>query len=143
MIWSYGALILRFGGGDEGGGVYLLVRTHTFVTNETDDDCWGEELSKKGRKLAGVFPFSLLDDFACCESLTDRVDLSFHVIARFGLRNKDYEAFYSGYSVSTTADFFYVKVVLLAFLNWLLVGTFIADAFHLVQCVQLVLRRKT
>ena len=86
---------------------------------------------------------SLLDDFAGCESWSDGIDFDLHVVARFGLWDEDYETFDPCDSVTATAGLFDVKLVFLAFLNWLVEGTFKAHAFHLVQFVQLVLREKT
>ena len=88
-------------------------------------------------------PRSLLDDFASCESWSDRIDFDLHTVSRFGLWDENYETLDPCDSVTATASLLDVKLVLLAFLNWLLEGTLIAHAFHLVQCVQLVLRRKT
>jgi hypothetical protein len=72
-----------------------------------------------------------LGDFAGRESWTNRVDLDLHVVARFGLRNEDYETFDPCYSVTSTAGLLDVKFVLFAFLNWLVEGTFKAHVFHL------------
>jgi len=94
-------------------------------------------------KSGGNPPGVLLDDFACGESWTNRINLDLHFIARFGLWNKDYEALDPSYSVSSTASLFDLKLVLLTFLNRLVEGTFKAHAFHLVRFVQLVLREKT
>jgi len=101
-----------------------------------------QEKREKG-KSGGNPPGFLLDDFACGESWTNRVNLDLHFIARFGLRNKDYEALDPSYSVTATASLFDFKLILLTFLNWLVEGTFKAHAFHLVRFVQLVLREKT
>ena len=99
-------------------------------------------IEKNGK--AGGNPTSLLlDDLAGCESGTNRVDSDLHVVARFGLRNEDYEALDPGYSVTSTAGLLDVKFVFLTFLNWLVVGTLKAHVFHLVHFVQLVLREKT
>jgi hypothetical protein len=80
-----------------------------------------------------ILPEFLLDDFAYGESWTDGVDLNLHVVARFGLGDKDHEALDPSDSVTTTARLFDVKLVLLAFLNWLVEGTFKAHAFHLIH----------
>jgi hypothetical protein len=79
-----------------------------------------------------TLPEVLLDDFAYGESWTDGVDFDLHVVARFGCGDEDYEAFDSCDSVTATASLFDVKLILLAFLNWLVDGTFKAHAFHLV-----------
>ena len=85
----------------------------------------------------------LLGDFAYCESGSNGVNFNLHVVARFGLWDEDYEAFDSCYSVTATASLFDVKLVLFAFLNWLVEGMFHAHSFHLIQFVQLVFREKT
>ncbi len=87
-------------------------------------------------------PRCLLDDFACCESWSDRIYFDLHVVTRFGLWDEYYEAFDSSYSVTATAGLFNVKLVLFTLLNWLVEGTFKAHAFHLIHLVQLVLREK-
>jgi hypothetical protein len=78
-------------------------------------------------------PRLLLDNFAGCESWTNGVDLDLHVVARFSLRNEDYEAFDPCDSVTATAGLFDVEFVLLPFLNWLVEGTLKAHTFHLIQ----------
>ncbi len=83
-----------------------------------------------------------MDDFACGESWSDRIDFDLHVVTRFGLWDEYYEAFDSSDSVTATAGLFNVKLVLFALLNWLVEGTFKAHAFHLIHLVQLVLREK-
>ena len=97
---------------------------------------------KKGASCS-VAPSFLLDDFAGCESWTNGVDLYLHLIARFRLGNEDYEAFNPCHSVTTAAGFLDFNFVLLPFFDWLVEGTFIAHAFHLVRFVQLVRRQKT
>jgi len=74
-----------------------------------------------------------LDNFSGCESGSNGVDFDLHFIARFGLWDEDYEALDSCDSVSATAGLFDFEFVFFAFLNWLVEGTFIAHAFHLVQ----------
>jgi hypothetical protein len=90
------------------------------------------------RKLPGC----LLDYFTCGESWSDRIDFDLHVVTRFGLWDEYYEAFDSSDSVTATAGLFDVKLVLLAFLNWLVEGTFETHVFHLILLIQLVLREK-
>ena len=75
----------------------------------------------------------LLDDFTGCESWTNSVDLNLHFIARFRVGDKDYEAFNPCDSVSATARFFDFNFVFFPFFYWLVEGTFIAHAFHLVH----------
>ena len=75
---------------------------------------------------------SLLDDFAGCESWTNGIDFDFHLIARFGLWNEDYETLDSCDPVTASAGLFDFKLVFFAFLNWLVEGTFEAHAFHLI-----------
>jgi len=78
-------------------------------------------------------PRLLLDNFAYGESWTNGVDLDLHVVARFSLRNEDYEAFDPCDSVTATAGLFDVKFVFLSFLNWLVDGTLKAHTFHLIH----------
>ncbi len=75
---------------------------------------------------------SLLDDFACCESWTNGVDLYLHLIARFGLWDKDYEAFDPCDSVTATAGLFDLDFILFPLLNWLVERAF--HTFHLGVC---------
>ena len=74
---------------------------------------------------------TLLDDFACCESWTNGVDLYLHLVARFRLRDEDYEAFDPCDSVAATAGLFDLNFVFLPLLHWLVEGTFITHTFHL------------
>jgi len=74
----------------------------------------------------------LLDDFTGCESWTNGVDLYLHLIARFRVWDKDYEAFNPCDSVTATASLFDFNLVFFPFLYWLVEGTFGAHAFHLV-----------
>jgi hypothetical protein len=104
---------------------------------------WILRTVKRGGKSGGNPPGFLLDDFACGESWTNRVNLDLHMVARLGLWDEDYETLDPSYSVAATAGLLDVKFVFLTFLNWLVEGTFKAHAFHLVQFVQLVLREKT
>jgi hypothetical protein len=99
--------------------------------------------NKKKWKVGVKSPLALLDYFAYCESWSYGVYFDLHVVARFGLWNKDYEAFDPCDSVTATAGLFDVKLVFLAFLNWFVDGTFKAHSIHLIQLVQLVLRDKT
>jgi hypothetical protein len=77
-------------------------------------------------------PRSLLDDFASCESWSNRIDFDLHVVTRFGLWDENYEAFDPSDSVTATAGLFDVKLVFLALLNWFVDGTFKAHLVHLV-----------
>ena len=77
-------------------------------------------------------PRHLLDDFASCESWSDRIDFDLHMVTRFGLWDENYETLYSCDSVTATAGLLDVKFVLFALLNWLVEGTFKAHVFHLV-----------
>jgi hypothetical protein len=60
------------------------------------------------------------------------------VVARFGLWDKDYETFDTRDSVTLTARFFDFKLVLFAFLDWLVERSFKVHAFHFIQFLQLV-----
>ncbi len=86
---------------------------------------------KKKGNFAGLAAKILLDDFACCETWTNGVDLYLYLVARFGLWDKDYKAFDPCDSVTATASLFDLNFVLLAFLYWLVEGAFKAHAFHL------------
>jgi hypothetical protein len=76
----------------------------------------------------------LLDDFACCETWTNGVDLYLHFVARFGLWDENYEAFDPSDSVTATACLFDLNFVFLPLFHWLVEGTFITHTSHLGIC---------
>ena len=89
---------------------------------------------KKEGFARGLAASDLLDDFACCETWTNCVDLYLHLVARLGLRDENYEAFDPCDSVTATAGLFDLNLVFLTLLNWLVEGTFKTHTFHLGVC---------
>ncbi len=110
---------------------YDVSTTHTIGSIRNKEDVNEKYKNWIEAKKASVV---LLDDLACCESWSNRVDLDLHVITRLCRRNEDNETFNSCDPVTATAGLFDVKLILLTFLNWLGYGSFKAHAFHLSMC---------
>lgn len=90
------------------------------------------------RKIGGEKEKILMDDYAYRESCSNWVNLNLHVVARFGLWDKDYETCDTRDSVTLTACFFDFKLVLFAFLNWLVERSCKVHTSDFIQFLQLV-----